>query len=145
MRIIFQYKSHLLRPKSHKRCPSIKLRFESIWNIYFVKNFKTSHPNLWNLNSDNQSPTHKRDRVKKSACEEIISIINRFIFCKMAFIPQDTISILSYLIYHPDHLIPTSQPLDQLDHTDHPTKQPDKLPQPTYLSRPPYQFRSLWL
>jgi len=40
---------------------------------------------------------------------------------------------IQYLINHPDYLIPTSKPLDQLDHTDHPTNQPDKLPnQPSF-------------
>ena len=128
MRIIFHYKSHLLRPKSHKRCPSIKLWFENIWNKYFVK--KTYHPNLLILNCDNQSPTHKHDRVKKMACEEILSILLYFLQNGIHTSRYNLHSI-QYLIYHRDYLIPTSQPLDQLDHTDHPTNQPDKMPQPT--------------
>ena len=128
----FHYKSHLLRPKSHKRCPSIKLWFENIWNIYFVKIFKTSHPNLLILNGDKQLPTHKHDQVKKSACEEIISILLYFLQNGIHTSEYNLHSI-QYLIYHLDYLFPTSQPLDQ-----HPTNQPDKLPQPTLVSWPPY-------
>ena len=89
----------------------------------------TSHPNLLILNGDNQSPTQKHDQVKKLACEEIISILLCFLQNGIHTSEYNLHSI-QYLIYHPDYLIPTSQHLDQLDHTDHPTNQPDKLPQP---------------
>ena len=133
MRIIFHYKSHLLRPKSHKRCPSIKLWFENIWNRYFVKNFKTSHPNLLILNGDNQSPTHKYDRVK-------IGLWRNYIDFVLFSAKWHSFKIRSpfYPVFDKASLLPTSQPLDQLNLTNHPTKQPDKLPQPTYLSWPPY-------
>ena len=125
MRIIFHYKSHLLRPKSHKRCPSIKLRFENIWNRYFVNNFKTSHPNLLILNGDNQSRKPKHGRVKNRLVKKLYRFC--FIFCKMAFIPQDTISILSSIWYiilttwfqHPNILTSlttlTIQPINQIN------------------------------
>ena len=125
MRIIFHYKSHLLRPKSHKRCPSIKLRFENIWNRYFVNNFKTSHPNLLILNGDNQSRKPKHGRVKNRLVKKLYRFC--FIFCKMAFIPQDKISILSSIWYiilttwfqHPNHLTNlttlTIQPNNQIN------------------------------
>ena len=97
--------------------------FENIWNRYFVKNFKTSNPNLLILNGDNQSPMHKHDRVKKSACEAIISILLYFLQNGIHTSRYNLHSI-QYLINYPDYLIPTSQPLDQLDHTDLPTNQP---------------------
>ena len=99
MRIIFHYKSHLLRPKSHKRCPLKKLWFENIWNKYFVKKFKTSHPNLLILNGDNQSPTHKHDWVIESVCEEIIPFFH--FLHNGIHISRYNLHCTQYLIYHP--------------------------------------------
>ena len=63
-------------------------------------------------NGHNQSPTHKHDRLKKSACEEIISILLYFLQNGIHTSEYNLHSI-QYLIYHPDYLILTSQPLDQ--------------------------------
>ena len=123
MRIIFHYKSHLLRPKSHKRCPSIKLWFENIWNRHFVKKFKTSHPNLLILNGENQLLTHKYDRVKIVLWRNYIDFV-LFSATWHSFKIQSPFypvwySILTTWFQHPNHLTNlttlTIQPIKQIN------------------------------
>ena len=84
-----------------------------------------SHPNLLVLKGDNYSPTHKHDWVKNPFVKKLYRFC--FIFCIMAFMPQDTISILSSIWYiilttwfqHPNHLTNlttlTIQPINQIN------------------------------
>ena len=75
MKIVFHYKSHLLRPKSHKRCPPKNHDLKISEIDILLKILRHIIPTFWFFC---QSPTHKHDWVKKSACEGIISILLYF-------------------------------------------------------------------
>ena len=106
MRTMGHYNTHPLRPESHKRCPSIKLEFENIWNRHYVKiiiptfSFQTVTISHWSINMTGL----KNLFVKK--------LYNFFHFLHNCIhTSRYNLHCLQYLIYHPDYLMPTSNHL----------------------------------